>query len=351
MTLKPYKQIFQGLAPAFVASQSDSTGRRPVYIVCFTIYISANIALAIQHSYPALLILRAIQSSGGSGTIALASAVTADLVTSSERGRYMALASLGTIIAPTLGPIIGGLLSQYFGWRSIFWFLAISASVVFVLMLLFYPETCRNVVADGSIPPPPWNRSYLDYRNEKARRRHEQSSDDDHLPAPWCPSASKSRSTGNKKRAKIPNPIATLRLLFELPTGLILLCNGTVFAGYYFVTSSVPSQFRDTYGVSDLKVGFIFLAPGLGTPMGVWLNGYLVDWNFRRFAAQQQHEGLPPTRATSGDAGRGGSKNQYLDHFPIEKARLQIALPMLVRVPFNQSVFPKLSLPLPPRAT
>ena len=341
MTSKPYKQIFQGLAPAFVASLSDSAGRRPIYIICFTIYIGANIALAIQHSYPALLILRAIQSSGSSGTIALASAVTADLVTSSERGKYMALASLGSILGPTLGPIVGGLLSEYLGWRSVFWFLAISACAVFVPMLLFYPETCRNVVADGSVPPPPWNRSYLNYRKEKARRSHDHLSDDDHLPAPWYPSAWKSRSTSNKNRLRIPNPISTLRILFELPTGLILLCNGFLFAGYYFVTSSVPSEFHDIYGVSDLYLGLIFLAPGLGTPMGAWLNGYLVDWNFRRVSAQQQHKGLPPMMAVNGDADRGGRKNKHLDNFPIEKTRLQIALPMLVRVPFSQSVSPK----------
>lgn len=328
--MRPSEQIFQGLAPTFVGSLSDSAGRRPVYIICFTIYISANIALALQHSYPALLLLRAVQSSGSSGTVALASAVAADLVTSSERGKYMGLASLGSIMGPTLGPILGGLLSEYLGWRSIFWFLAIFASTIFVPMLLFYPETCRNVVGDGSVPPPPWNRSYLNYRDEKASRVRDHPSDDDHLHVPRRSFAPKRHSSSNN-RLRIPNPIATLRILFELPTGLILFCNGILFAGYYFVTSSVTSQFGDIYGANDLHVGLIFIAPGLGTPMGAWLNGYLVDWNFRRVAAQQQqHERLSPTVTINRGAGGGGSKKKNLDHFPIEKARLQIALPMLV---------------------
>ena len=302
------RQIFQGLAPTFVGSLSDSTGRRPVYVICFTVYICANVALALQRSYPALLVLRALQSTGSSGTVALASAVAADLVTSSERGKYLGLASLGSILGPTVGPILGGLLSQCLGWRSIFWFLTIFAFSFFLPLLLFYPETCRNVVGDGSIPPPAWNRSYLNYRHEKARA--EAGFPPDELYA-------LRDSLDGKRRIKIPNPLATLKLLFELPTGLILLCNGILFAGYYFVTSSVPSQLQEIYGVNDLQVGLVFIAPGLGTPLGAWVNGYLVDGNFRRIAAQQ---GLPVITG----------KKQDLTHFPIEKARLQVAVPMLV---------------------
>ncbi|KAL6715294.1 hypothetical protein ACLMJK_007559 [Lecanora helva] len=326
LTITTY-MIFQGLAPTFVGSLSDSAGRRPVYIICFTIYISANLALALQHSYPALLILRAIQSSGSSGTVALASAVAADLVTFSERGRYMGLASLGSIMGPTLGPSLGGLLSEYLGWRSIFWFLAVSAATVFIPMLLFYPETCRNVVGNGSIPPPRWNRSCLNYyRNVKARHIGDYSGDENQS------HPTKRRHSSSSNRLRVLNPLATLRILFELPTGLVLLCNGILFAGYYFVTSSVPSQFRDIYGVNDLQMGLIFIAPGFGTPMGAWLNGYLVDWNYRRVQAHQnQRQNCPPAKtvAINGSADGRGSKERDLDRFPIEKARLQIALPML----------------------
>ena len=228
----------------------------------------------------------------------------------------MGLASLGSILGPTLGPILGGLLSQYLGWKSIFYFLAIFASLLFLPLLLFYPETCRNVVGDGSIPPPPWNRSYLNYRDERARARAGTPREELHALR---------NALVEKRHIKIPNPLATLKLLFQLPTGLILLCNGILFAGYYFVTSSVPSQFQEIYGVNDLQVGLIFIAPGLGTPLGAWANGYLVDGNFRRIAAQQ---GLPVIS-------RG---KQNLSNFPIEKARLQIALPMLVWSPPPQSL-------------
>ncbi|GAB7353452.1 hypothetical protein MBLNU459_g3915t2 [Dothideomycetes sp. NU459] len=153
--------IFQGLAPTFIGDLADNTGRRPAYIIGFSIYIGACIGLALQTSYPALLILRAIQAVGASSTIALASAVAADVATAAERGTYMGLVNGGALAGPALGPIIGGILGQFLGWRSIFWFLVILSGVIMVPLVLAFPETGRNVVGNGSLPPQPWNRDLL----------------------------------------------------------------------------------------------------------------------------------------------------------------------------------------------
>jgi hypothetical protein len=84
LTLTSY-MIFQGLAPTLVGDLADMAGRRPAFILCFIIYIGANIGIALQDSYAALLILRSLQSTGSSGTIALGAAVVADIATSAER--------------------------------------------------------------------------------------------------------------------------------------------------------------------------------------------------------------------------------------------------------------------------
>jgi hypothetical protein len=81
-------QILQGLAPMFFGDMADQTGRRPVYILTLSIYLIANIALALQSNYAALLVLRALQSTGSSGTIALGTAVMADIATPAERSGY-----------------------------------------------------------------------------------------------------------------------------------------------------------------------------------------------------------------------------------------------------------------------
>ncbi|GKZ88797.1 hypothetical protein AnigIFM59636_009331 [Aspergillus niger] len=129
LTLSTY-MIFQGLAPTIFGGLSDSAGRRPAYILCFITYIAANIGLALQRNYAALLILRCLQSAGGSSTIALANAIVADVVTTAERGRYIGYVSAGLILGPSIGPIIGGLLTQFLGWPFIFWLLTILAGTI-----------------------------------------------------------------------------------------------------------------------------------------------------------------------------------------------------------------------------
>lgn len=59
--------VCQGIVPSVVGDMADTAGRRPVYIGAFIVYLAANIGLALQDSYPALLILRILQSSGSSG--------------------------------------------------------------------------------------------------------------------------------------------------------------------------------------------------------------------------------------------------------------------------------------------
>jgi multidrug resistance protein len=296
-----------------MGSFADQAGRRPAYVLCFVIYIIGNIALALQHNFIALLILRAVQSCGSSGTVALASAVAADVITSAERGMYMGITSLGNILAPSLGPILGGFLSQYLGWQAIFWFLVLAAITFFIPLVIFFPETCRAIVGDGSIPATGWNQSVW---NRWHKQHATATSNGDVEGSPdTCPDA---HPQPQKTNITFPNPLSTLRLLFQLPTGPLVLANGIVFASYYSVTAGIPSQFKAIYGLSDLGIGLSFIPAGLGSLLSATFNGLIVDWNYIRL------------RRKTGDP---VSKDQKQDHgaFPIEKARLQVGIPMTVR--------------------
>lgn len=51
--------------------------------------LGANIGLALQNDYAALILLRCLQSTGSSGTVALGNGVVADIASSGERGKFM----------------------------------------------------------------------------------------------------------------------------------------------------------------------------------------------------------------------------------------------------------------------
>ncbi|KAI9733473.1 MAG: hypothetical protein M1818_007221 [Claussenomyces sp. TS43310] len=291
--------IFQGLAPSFIGSLSDETGRRPSYIICFIIYLGACIGLALQNSYAALMVLRCLQSSGSSGTVALANAVVADMVTSSERGSYIGYVSMGALLGPTIGPIIGGLLNEFLGWRSIFWFCTIFGGVTLVILLLFMPETCRKIVGNGSFAPQPWNVSALDYFARRRAHRNGIHADE--------------KATLNFKSR--PNPLQSVYILIEKESGIVLMYAGLLFAGFYMVITAIPSQLQDKYGLSTLQVGLCYIPSGIGSLLAAIVVGRFMDWNFRRHAKMCGLELLK-------------TKQPDLDDFPLEAARLQVVLPL-----------------------
>ncbi|KAJ5766012.1 uncharacterized protein N7511_003628 [Penicillium nucicola] len=222
---------------------------------------------------------------------------TTDIITSAERGLYMGFTSLGNILAPSVGPILGGALNTYLGWQAIFWFLTIAAGVLFVPFLLFFPETCRTIVGNGSFPAVGWNRSLWN-----CTRR----------PITAPPVSMFPRHIGHAH-----SPWSALCLLVHRPVGLIILSNGVVFASYYAVTAGMPVQFEKMYNLDGLQIGLCFIPAGLGSLLSATTNGVLVDWNYRRTRCQ---------------AGLTVHKNQKEDMlgFPIEQARLQIGLPMTI---------------------
>ncbi|KAL4882112.1 major facilitator superfamily domain-containing protein [Aspergillus karnatakaensis] len=294
LTLTSY-MIFQGISPMFVGDFADKAGRRPAYLVCFLIYIAANIGLALQDNYAALFVLRCVQSAGSSTTIALSAGVVADISIAAERGSYMGFVTAGSLLGPALGPVIGGLLSQYLGWRSVFWFLTIFAGAFLVPFTLFFPETARAIVGNGSIPPPRWN-------------------------MPWLLLFKSRKSTPpeslERPKLSFPNPIRTLSIVFQKDVSIILLANAILFAGFYDVSASIPSIYNDLYGLDDLQIGLCYIPFGLGATVASVATGKILDWNYRRHA-KLLNIPLSETRARN------------LASFPIEKCRLQVAFPLL----------------------
>jgi multidrug resistance protein len=234
-----------GLAPMFFGDMADQMGRRPVYILTLGIYLVANIALALQSNYAALLVLRALQSTGSSGTIALGNAVMADIATPAERSGYISYVLAGIMVGPAIAPTLGGILTQFLSWRWLFWILAIACGSYLILYTLFMPETCRKVVGNGSIPPPSLNKSLWN------------------LAKKCQANGKKAESAANelvtKRRLPIPNPLMALRIIVEKDVALIMLFTSLMVSGFFMVLVPIPSSFKAIYGFNELQVGLCYM--------------------------------------------------------------------------------------------
>ncbi|KFG88251.1 hypothetical protein MANI_015681 [Metarhizium anisopliae] len=295
LTLTTY-MIFQGLAPTIFGDFGDTAGRRPAFTLAFTIYLFANIGLALQRDYTALLVLRCLQSAGSSGTLALAYAVVADIASSEERGRYMGLVGAGVNFGPAVGPVLGGVLSHELGWPSIFWFCAIFVFVWLIPWVLSVPETCRNVVGNGSVPPPRWNMTVVDLLRPGGVNQRPAS-------AP-------------KVKIRVPNPLRTLSIVVQKEEGLILFISAIMYVNFILIGATLSILFKEIYEYDDLEVGLCYLPYGVGCCMVMLLQGHILDRNFARIAKKL---GMATSR----------KRGEDMLSFPIESARIQPLYPAI----------------------
>ena len=154
--------VFQAVSPLLFATASDSFGRRPIYLITYSLYTIASLGLALnKHIYSLLLILRSLQSLGASAVLAVAFGVVADVCTPAERGAMLGPTQGAANVAVYVGRVIGGwvvLGSGGFEW--VFWALVIFVGFDFVTVGLALPETARNVVGNGSGQTNAWRRTW-----------------------------------------------------------------------------------------------------------------------------------------------------------------------------------------------
>lgn len=279
--------IVQAIVPSLFGDLAKHAGRRPVYLFKFSLYTLASVLLAIQRSYPALLLLRMLQSAGSSATVALAWAVISDIAPPHDRGYFVGVAHIGFNLAPALGPVLGGLLSDRLGWSSIFVFLAFAGGITFVLLLLFLDETGRNIVGNGSISSVGINRPLYQYL------RH-----------------GRSKSRRNRARFVIPSILPSIRLIFHWNTFLVLFANAVFYLMYSVLQATLASTAEERYGFTPFQAGLCYIGYGVAGAFASLIIGKITDRDYRITAMKYN---------MSIDRKKGDD----LLHFPIEQARLR----------------------------
>lgn len=307
LTVSVY-MIFMAISPMIMGGIADVIGRRPALMACFSVYMVSCVLIALCHTYPELMGFRILQSIGASPTIAIASAVVADIVTSAERGSYAALVAVPVIFAPTLGPVIGGLLTEFLGWRSIFWFLLIAGAVGFLLIGLAFPETCRVIVGDASARSPKLYRSALQAARDTKPLYSETAN------------AERARLRGTSSRAAMlwNSLTSAVRVLFTKDRFLLLFYVGLIFSGFNAIATELPTQFKAIYGYDSVMIGVMYIPMAGGAMISTAIFGKQMNKNFRKYAARQ---------------GINIEAGQQVDmiEFPVEKARLEITIvPLLL---------------------
>ena len=128
---------------------SSLMGRRNFFVFCITVFTVASFLCGIAPSLPILLLCRVLQGAGGGGMQPMAQAIMADSFEPHKRGQAFALYGLVAVLAPSIGPTLGGWITDNFSWRWIF-FINIPVGIVAFILVTRLVEDPPWIKADRS---------------------------------------------------------------------------------------------------------------------------------------------------------------------------------------------------------
>jgi DHA2 family multidrug resistance protein len=129
---------------------SSVMGRRRFFLFCIVIFTVASFLCGAALSLPMLLLFRILQGAGGGGLQPMAQAIMADSFEPHKRGQAFALYGLVAVLAPSIGPTLGGWITDNYSWRWIF-FINIPVGILAFVLVTRLVEDPPWIKADRSL--------------------------------------------------------------------------------------------------------------------------------------------------------------------------------------------------------
>ncbi len=119
---------------------ADIFGRKPIFLIGNLFFIAGSAFCGIAQSMTGLILFRGIQGLGGGIITTSVFTIVADLFPPQLRGKYMGIVTSVYGISSIIGPLLGGLMTDYLSWRWIFYINIPVGAIAVLLILLFMPN-------------------------------------------------------------------------------------------------------------------------------------------------------------------------------------------------------------------
>ncbi|KAK3688449.1 major facilitator superfamily transporter [Podospora appendiculata] len=126
--------------PVLFARISDVVGRKEAFLAAFAIFIAFSLGCGFCQNLQQLIACRALQGVGGSGLYSLTMIIFPELTPDHQKPYVGGIIGIVLAVAGVLGPILGGILTEYASWRWVFWLNGPVGGVAALVFLFTWPE-------------------------------------------------------------------------------------------------------------------------------------------------------------------------------------------------------------------
>ncbi|MCA0869334.1 multidrug effflux MFS transporter [Seohaeicola saemankumensis] len=132
-----------GILQILIGPVSDMMGRRPVILVGIVLFLLATIGCLMAPTVEVFLFFRMCQAVVSVGMV-LSRAAVRDMFDQDQAASMIGYVTMGMAVVPMLGPVLGGSLDQFLGWKANFWLLTMIAALTLALVWFDFGETAHK---------------------------------------------------------------------------------------------------------------------------------------------------------------------------------------------------------------
>ncbi|SMN20602.1 similar to Saccharomyces cerevisiae YBR008C FLR1 Plasma membrane multidrug transporter of the major facilitator superfamily [Maudiozyma saulgeensis] len=229
-----------GIGPLLFSplSELSKIGRLPIYTITFIMFFVFNIGIATVHNIGGMIVMRFITGILCSPPLSTGGATIGDIIAPEKIHLYIGIWSVGTMVAPIIGPLLGASMVVAKGWRWIFWLLVFLSAFTFVFTFFFFQETSHKAIL-----------------SRRARRIRKQTGDDRYY------SIHDREDEQVKTKTIVKNTLVRpFEMIAKEPIILAFdLYSGLAYGAFYLFFESFPIVFVNVYHFTLIELGLSYL--------------------------------------------------------------------------------------------
>ncbi|QDG90299.1 MFS transporter [Pseudarthrobacter sp. NIBRBAC000502770] len=254
----------------------DVLGARRIFLVSLVMFLAASLACGFATDIAWLIAARVLQGMSSAGLQLMSQTIIARVTTQRERPRYMAIIGAAFPIAILVGPVVGGAITDYWGWQWVFWINIPVGAAAFALALVAVPH----------LEPGPAPR-HFDIAGSAVFTSALVALV---LAASWAAERDGGPAAGSALAASIAGFIAFFLIERRAPEPIVPLhffANRTIAAGaalsaiigvgFFSITAYLPTYFQMAYRTTATVSGLVPIATVFGMLISNLLTGWLAS--------------------------------------------------------------------------